>query len=107
MAITLTAVPKAQRQRTPIEEINPEVIEAVNEALEYCQEHPDERVSASFETVAEAEEFLTDARSYAYQAQPRLVVTGNTTRKGQARFIVTLWGADTPETAATAETDAA
>jgi hypothetical protein len=106
VAITLTAVPKSQRTRTPIEDIDPDVITAVNEALEYCDEHPDERVAADFATVAEAEEFLTDARSYAYQAEPRLVVAGNVTRKGggpnrdlpQARFTAVLWVKDETET---------
>jgi hypothetical protein len=118
MGIALTAVPKSQRARTPIEDIDPDVITAVNEALAYCDEHPADRVAADFETVAEAEEFLTDARSYAYQAEPRLVVAGNVTRKGggpkrdlpQARFTVTLWGAETPGTETepeTAESDAA
>jgi hypothetical protein len=120
MGIALTAVPKSQRTRTPIEDIDPDVITAVNEALAYCDEHPADRVAADFETVAAAEEFLTDARSYAYQAEPRLVVAGNVTRKGggekrelpQARFTVALWvksetDTDTDTETETAESDAA
>lgn len=101
MPIALTAVPKSQRARKPVEEIDPDVITAVNEALDYCQKHPDERVSAQFDTMAEAEEFLVDARSYAFQAEPRLTVAGNATRKGEARFTVALWGAGDTETGTT------
>lgn len=94
MPIELTAVKKSRaRERTPIDEIDEDVKTAVLESLKYCQEHPDERVSAQFETQEAADEFLFEARSFAYQATPRLIVAGNPTQKGAARFTVTLWGA--------------
>jgi ABC-type nitrate/sulfonate/bicarbonate transport system substrate-binding protein len=74
-----------------MEDIDPEVVTAVNEAFAYCQDHPDERVSAPLGTEEAAEDFLRQARSYAYHATPRLVVTGNVTQKGDARFTVDLW----------------
>jgi hypothetical protein len=112
MPIKLTEIPKYQRTRVPIEDISPDVITAVNESLDFCEKNPDRRVAADFESVAEAEEFLTDARSYAYQADPRLVVSGNVTRKGggpkrdlpQARFTVALWVSGDAETSETTET---
>lgn len=92
MPITLIPVPKGGgRSRIAMEDIDPEVVTAVNEAFAYCQDHPDERVSAPLGTEEAAEDFLRQARSYAYHATPRLVVTGNVTQKGDARFTVDLW----------------
>ena len=95
MAIELQAMPKSRRSTVlDLDEIPDDVKTAVNEAFEYGQEHPDERLSAAFDSQGDAETFLFQARSYARQAEPRLTVTGNTTRKGEARFTVELWGAD-------------
>jgi len=75
--------------RTPLDAIPEEVIEAVEEAYQHCKDVPDERIQAQFPTQEDADKFLTDARSYAYQREAgRLVVTGNSTKKGFARFRV-------------------
>lgn len=92
MPITLTPVPRGGgRSRLALEDIDQDVITAVNEAFDYCQDHPDERVSAPLGSQDAAEDFLKQARSYAYWAEPRLVVAGNVTQKGEARFTVDLW----------------
>ena len=92
MPLTLVPVPKgAGRSRLALEDIDPEVAEAVNDAFMYCQDHPDERLSIALGTTDAAEDFLRQARSYAYHATPRLVVAGNVTQKGEARFTVDLW----------------
>lgn len=100
MPITLNAIPRSRRSASlDLDEIPADVVTAVNEAFAYCQEHPDERVSAAFDGQGDAETFLFQARSYARLAEPRLTVTGNTTRKGEARFTVELWGAGEEESA--------
>ena len=102
MPITLKAVPKsASKTRIPLDEIDEDVKTAVDEALAYCAEHPDERVSAEFGTQEEADSFLKTARSYAYQREPRVVLEGNTTQKGAARFTVV------PYTAGDSDSEAA
>ena len=105
MPITLTAIPAgASGARKPISDIDPDVIAAIEDAYLHCSEVPGERVQAGFPTQEEADAFLADARSYAYQRDAgRLVVSGNTTKKGFARFRVTAYVA--PE--ASAEADAA
>lgn len=95
MPITLDAIPKSRRVTAlDPEDIDQDVKDAVNEAYAYCQEHPDQRVSAKFESQEAADEFLFQARSYVRSLEPRLQVNGNTTKKGEARFTVSLWGAD-------------
>jgi hypothetical protein len=92
MPIELTGIDRGStRSRATLEDIPEDVTLAVLEALEFCTAHPDKRVSAKFGTVEEAEDFLYQARSYAYHAKPRLVVTGNTTASGHARFTVALY----------------
>jgi hypothetical protein len=98
VAITLQAMPKSRRSvALELNDIPEDVKIAVNEAFDWVQAHPDERLSAEFESQGDAETFLFQARSYARLAEPRLAVAGNTTRKGEARFTVTLWGADSAE----------
>jgi len=98
MPIALSAVKKGG-SRKPLDDIDPDIIEAVEEAYKHCLEVDDERIQAKFDTQDDAEEFLKDARSYAYQRpEGRVVVTGNTTTKGYARFRV--------ETYVAAESDA-
>ena len=92
MPLTLTPVPKGSgRSRLAMEDIDADVVEAVNDAFSYCQDHPDERLSIALGSTEAAEDFLRQARSYAYHATPRLVVAGNVTQKGEARFTVDLW----------------
>lgn len=95
MPIDLTPISRGTKKRIPLEEIDQDVIEAVEAGFEYCKDHT-ERLQAKFADKDTAEEFLRAARSYAYHHDPRLVVTGNPTAKGEARFRVELYAA--PET---------
>lgn len=98
MPIDLTPVAGGSRKRIPREEISAEIVEAVDSAFEYCKDHS-ERLQAKFTDKETAEEFLHAARSYAYHHKPRLVVTGNPTAKGLARFRVELYEAPAGTTA--------
>jgi hypothetical protein len=103
VAITLQAIPKSRRSvQLELDDIPQDVKTAVVEAFDYGQKHPDERLSVTFGSQGDAETFLFQARSYARLAEPRLAVSGNTTRKGEARFTVTLRGADSQDEADTA-----
>lgn len=66
-------------------------------AFAFCQDNS-ERLEAKFADKATAEDFLKAARSYAYHHEPRLVVTGNPTSAGLARFRVELYVAPPAET---------
>ena len=90
MAINIVAIPGgAATSRKTLDDIDPDVREAVDSAFEYNKDHPGERLEATFATQDDADEFLRDARAYAYQRdEGRLVVSGNTTKKGAARFRV-------------------
>ena len=104
MPIDLTPVSGGKNARIPLEDISSEVIQAVDEAYEWGKENP-QRLEANFTTQDVADAFLHEARSYAYQRPDgRLVVSGNTTKKGAARFRVTDYKA--PESDAEAEDDA-
>ena len=90
MAIEIVAIPGgAATSRKALEDIDPDIKTAVEDAYLYNQDSPGERLEAKFATQDEADEFLRDARAYAYQRETgRLVVSGNTTKKGAARFRV-------------------
>jgi len=98
MPLHLTAVPASQKQRLNMDEIDPDVMQAVEEAYEFGQANPGMKLQTpEFADKAGAEEFLKHARSYAYwrkDSTGRLTVTGNPV-KGQtkgtfvARFSVT------------------
>lgn len=88
MPIALKAIKKGSI-RKPMEDIDPDVIGAVEEAYKHCLKVEDERIQAEFANQDEAEDFLRDARSYAYQRpEGRVVVIGNTTKKGTTNFRV-------------------
>jgi hypothetical protein len=88
MPIALKAIRKGTA-RTKLEDIEPDVIEAVEEAYQHCLLVPDERIEAAFDSQDAADDFLTEARAYAYQRKAgRVVITGNTTKHGAARFRV-------------------
>lgn len=104
MPLQFTTLPPSgrARERKPLDQIHADIKAGVDEIYEWCQtNHGRIELSAdqiktvvpgTFETAQErAEQFLNDARDYAYQRQPRLVVAGNTTRKGYARLRVTLY----------------
>lgn len=102
MALTLTVLPagKGRGGRIPLEDTEADVKTAVDEAFEFCKTS-DDRLSADLGTEADADAFLVKARDYAYAAEPRMVVTGNSTKKGQARFRVTLYVATPVDDATT------
>jgi hypothetical protein len=50
-----------------------------------------QRFVVSFATQDEANEFLSDARSYVYQLTPRLVITGNSTKSGMAKYRISVF----------------
>jgi len=103
MPIALSAVKKGGG-RKPLDKIDADIIEAVEEAYKHCLEVEDERIQAAFDSQDEAEEFLKDARSYAYQRpEGRVVVVGNTTTKGYARFRVETYVAPEEDDAAEEE----
>lgn len=104
MPLQFTTLPPSgrARERKPLDQIHADIKAGVDEIYEWCQVN-DGRIELSadqiksvvpgkFETAqARAEQFLNDARDYAYQKQPRLVVAGNTTQKGHARLRVSLY----------------
>lgn len=95
MAIDLTAVDKtSRRERMPLTDIPGDVFQAVDEALEYCTANPGKALVAKFGSQEDAAEFLFQARSYASQRVPQVVVTGNATKAGAARFCVALKSAE-------------
>jgi hypothetical protein len=90
MPLELTAIEPSGKTRVPLEDIEPDVVQAVEEALEFCR-GTSQRLEASFADKDTAEDFLHQARSYAYWRKDttgRLVVSGNPTSKGKARFRV-------------------
>jgi len=88
MPIALKAIRKGTA-RTKLEDIDPDVVEAIEEAYKHCLEVPDERIEAGFDNQEAADDFLTEARAYAFQRpEGRVVIVGNTTKKGAARFRV-------------------
>jgi hypothetical protein len=88
MALTLTPIAASGKSRTPADQIDADTAVAVEEAYEWCQANAG-RLQADLRTREAAEEFLHDARSYAYQRPAgRLTVAGNPTAKGLVRFRV-------------------
>lgn len=97
MALTLTPITTGGRSRTPLADVDDDVKLAVEEALEWCASNPAGRLESPQFTdgngnpsKSAAEDFLHDARSYAYQRpEGRVVVSGNATGKAVVRFRVT------------------
>jgi hypothetical protein len=88
--ITFTPISGGKGSRKPLNEIDQEIIDSVEEALEYCLTNPEMRLETMpFVNRAEAEKWLKDARAYAYQrpetAGGRLVVSGNPARAKGAK----------------------
>lgn len=102
--LVFSEVAGGSRIRKPVDEIPDTVIDTVDEVL--ATVGVNHRVGIDFETEDEAIEWLSDARAYAYQADPRLIITGNTTKgkkdgtKPQARFSVDFYEDDSAEDAA-------
>lgn len=78
------------REKTPIDQIDNDVKQAVDEALEWCAAN-EGRLEGEMGNQDAANQFLQDARDYAYQRKPRVVVTGNSTKKGHVRWRVDLY----------------
>lgn len=80
--LNLTPIPASKRgSRTPLADIDTSVGETVEEAFTYCQASPDRLQSDPFTSKDAAEEWLTEARAYAYQRPAgRLVVAGNSSQ---------------------------
>lgn len=118
MALNLVQMAPTKGGRIAAEDIHDDVKLAVEEAYEACQGNRS-RISTGdalfkpenkslYDALAEgfekpepkdiAEAFLHQARSYAYQREPRVIVSGNPTAKGEARFRVDLYVAETAET---------
>jgi hypothetical protein len=106
MPIALTAIPGgAASSRTPLGEIDADIKTAVEDALLFCADDASQRVQAAFETKEAGEDFLREARAYAYQRPAgRVVVSGNVTAKGFARFRVLDYVAPDGETEGESET---
>jgi hypothetical protein len=97
-ALNLTEVTGGGRSRTPLEDINPDLIETIEEAFANSmadgapESHRYE--TPKIGTKDEAEDWLSDARAYAWHrgqgdnAKGRIVVAGNTTKNGVVRFRV-------------------
>jgi hypothetical protein len=100
MAIALEAIEggTGRTARIPLADIDPDVIDAVESAFGHNAENPADRLQARFGTAEEADAFLKEARDYAYQREAgRLVVSGNSTAKGLARFRVLAYEAPAVE----------
>lgn len=120
MPLNLVILPPTKGGRIPLDEIHPDVVQAVEESFEACKTNPGrlstedalflpenkslyDALAAGIDNPTRkeiAEAFLHQARSYAYQREPRVTVTGNPTSKGEARYRVELYVAppadDTP-----------
>jgi hypothetical protein len=92
--VDFTVVETNRKQRTPLADIDPDVIAAIEELW---ADAPAVRVETPvLGTQTDAEAWLSDARSYGYHrgtldGKERLVVTGNTTKKGAVRLAVTAY----------------
>jgi hypothetical protein len=82
--------------RKPLADIPADTAEAVEEAYMFCTAAPDKRLqTAPFANREEAEDWLRDARAYAYQRPAgRLVVAGNPARaageKADGKYVIRL-----------------
>jgi uroporphyrinogen-III synthase len=99
MSLEMTRVSAGKGKRIPLDEIEPVVAETIDEAYQDCLVNDGLRLQIEFASKEAAEEFLREARSYAYQHDPRYIVTGNPTAKGMARFRVELYEAPAEDAA--------
>ncbi len=87
MALNLTPVTSGRGSRIPLDEIHTEVTETIEEAYAYCKENDNRLETPDFLTKQSAEEWLSDARAYAYQrAAGRLVIIGNTAKGSEKGY---------------------
>lgn len=72
---------KGGKSRTPLADIDQSVIDTIDEAYEYFKDNEGRLQTEPFTDKEAGEDWLSDARSYAYQRPAgRLVVSGNTAR---------------------------
>lgn len=96
MPLTLTPISGSGRVRKDLGDIDPDTIQAIEDAFEYCQANPGARLQTpAFATKDDAEGFLSDARAYAYHrgetlGEGRLTVSGNPAKApaGEDGFVV-------------------
>jgi hypothetical protein len=96
MPLTLTPITGSGRVRKDLPDIDPDTVQAVEDAYEYGMTNPGARLETPpFVTKDNAEGFLSDARAYAYHrgetlGEGRLTVTGNPAKApaGQDGFVV-------------------
>lgn len=96
MPLTLTPITGSGRVRKDLGEIDPDTIQAIEDAYEYGQSNPGARLETPpFATKEDAEAFLSDSRAYAYHRgetlhEGRLTVSGNPAKApaGQDGFVV-------------------
>lgn len=94
MGLNLTPIEGGRGQRVPLEDIRTDVSETIEEAFKEGegQRFETEPITDSVHGLTgkeAADEWLTEARSYAYQRPAgRLVVTGNAVKTGAVRFMV-------------------
>jgi hypothetical protein len=96
MPLTLTPITGSGRVRKNLEEIDPDTIQAIEDAFEYCTANPGHRLQTpAFATKDDADGFLSDARAYAYHRgetlqEGRLTVSGNPAKApaGEEGFVV-------------------
>jgi hypothetical protein len=78
MALNLTPIKAGKGQRTPLEEIDAELAETIEEAYAFCQTDPQRLQTPEFASKEDAEDWLSEARAYAYQREAgRVIVAGN------------------------------
>jgi hypothetical protein len=105
MGFTLVPVePTGRGSRILLEEIDTDVVTAVQEAYVWGKTHPGkleidfgaDTAETGGQNAVAAARFIKHARDYVYQNEPRLVVDGYPTRKNEVRFRVDLYVAPTP-----------
>lgn len=82
------------KPRVKIDKIPQDTVDDVEDALKYCADHED-KISIKFATQDEGDMFLKEARAYARDREPRVVVTGNSLKSGLVKFRVELYDSAT------------
>jgi hypothetical protein len=82
VALNLTAIPAGKGTRKPLDDIDPELVETIEEAFEFCKADDSRLQTPDFASRQDAEDWLSDARAYAYHrgtidGKERVTVAGN------------------------------
>lgn len=94
--LDLTPIKAGRGGRTPLASIDPTVVETVEEAFAFCSQDASRLQTPAFASKDDGEDWLSEARSYAYQRPVgRVVVEGNTSQartatggKDGAKYVV-------------------